>query len=120
MPTYRYACQACGHELEEFQSMTSKPRKRCPACGKSKLQRLIGAGAGVIFKGSGFYATDYRSTSYSAGEKAAGESGAGKPDANGTCGRDVCKQDGCQGGDGRTSDTPAKDGADGGGAAKKP
>lgn len=72
MPTYRYECQSCGHGLELFQSMTEKPRRKCPDCGKPKLQRLIGAGAGVIFKGSGFYETDYRSSSYKAAEKAAG------------------------------------------------
>ena len=64
MPTYEYACEKCGHHFEEFQSITAKPLKKCPACGTSKLQRLIGAGAGVIFKGSGFYQTDYRSDSY--------------------------------------------------------
>jgi putative FmdB family regulatory protein len=64
MPTYDYACQACGHEFEEFQSMSAKPLKKCPACGRMKLKRLIGTGAGIIFKGSGFYETDYRSDSY--------------------------------------------------------
>jgi putative FmdB family regulatory protein len=64
MPTYDYACSACGHRFEEFQSMSSDPLKKCPACKKSKLERLIGTGAGVIFKGSGFYQTDYRSESY--------------------------------------------------------
>lgn len=64
MPTYEYVCDACGHELEEFQSMSAKPLKKCPECGKPKLRRLIGTGAGVIFKGSGFYQTDYRSDSY--------------------------------------------------------
>ena len=62
MPTYRYECQACGHLFELFQSMTDKLKRKCPACGKPKLDRLIGAGAGVIFKGSGFYQTDYKNT----------------------------------------------------------
>ena len=93
MPTYRYACQACGHELEEFQSMTAAPLKRCPECGKSKLQRLIGAGAGIIFKGSGFYSTDYRAPAPAEPAKDAGT--ASDP---GTCGKPVCKQNGCQGG----------------------
>ena len=62
MPTYDYRCDACEHRFEEFQSMTQKPLRKCPQCGKNKLQRLIGAGAGVIFKGSGFYQTDYKST----------------------------------------------------------
>jgi putative FmdB family regulatory protein len=64
MPTYEYVCDNCGHEFEQFQSITARPLRKCPACGKNKLKRLIGAGAGVIFKGSGFYATDYRSEGY--------------------------------------------------------
>ncbi len=64
MPTYDYRCDACGHEFEEFQSMAASPLRKCPACGKLKLKRLIGTGAGVIFKGSGFYETDYRSDNY--------------------------------------------------------
>jgi putative FmdB family regulatory protein len=63
MPTYEYECQKCGHRFDEFQSMTAKPLVRCPKC-KGKLKRLVGAGAGFLFKGSGFYATDYRSSSY--------------------------------------------------------
>jgi putative FmdB family regulatory protein len=69
MPTYDYLCAACGHRFEEFQSMSAKALRKCPACKKSKLDRLIGAGAGVIFKGSGFYQTDYRPSSYSADAK---------------------------------------------------
>lgn len=64
MPTYDYVCDACGHAFDEFQSMTAEPLRRCPSCGKLKLRRLIGTGAGVLFKGSGFYETDYRSESY--------------------------------------------------------
>ena len=64
MPTYDYQCEACEHEFEEFQSISAKPLKKCPQCGKRSLQRLIGTGGGVIFKGSGFYQTDYRSASY--------------------------------------------------------
>lgn len=64
MPTYEYACEECGFELEMFQSIMARPVRKCPECGKLKLQRLIGTGAGVIFKGSGFYETDYRSESY--------------------------------------------------------
>ena len=70
MPTYDYACQACGHELEIFHSMSESPKKKCPNCGKLKLQRQIGAGAGILFKGGGFYETDYRSKSYKEGAKA--------------------------------------------------
>lgn len=64
MPTYDYQCQACEHEFELFQQMTAPVKKKCPECGKLKLKRLIGTGAGVIFKGGGFYETDYRSDSY--------------------------------------------------------
>ena len=70
MPTYDYRCDACSHEFEEFQSMMDKPLKKCPKCKKSKLKRLIGTGAAVIFKGSGFYQTDYRSESYKSAAKA--------------------------------------------------
>ncbi|MGA1979069.1 MAG: zinc ribbon domain-containing protein [Sedimentisphaerales bacterium] len=64
MPTYEYICGNCGHEFEHFQSMTTGPLRKCPKCGRNKLKRLIGAGAGVIFKGTGFYETDYRSEGY--------------------------------------------------------
>lgn len=69
MPTYDYACGACGHRFEEFQSIAAAPLRQCPQCGKARLERLIGPGAGVIFKGSGFYQTDYRSSSYAADSK---------------------------------------------------
>ncbi len=71
MPTYDYICKECEHEWELFQTMKSKPIRKCPDCGKLKAQRLIGAGAGIIFKGSGFYQTDYRSSSYKKGAEAA-------------------------------------------------
>lgn len=74
MPTYEYACDACGATFERFQSITKKPVRRCPECRKLKVRRLIGAGGGFIFRGSGFYVTDYRSSEYQA--KAKAESGA--------------------------------------------
>src|SRR5687767_4284718 len=74
MPTYDYKCDACGHAFELFQSIKADPIKKCPVCGKSKVKRLIGTGAGLIFKGSGFYITDYRDKSYT--DKAKAESGA--------------------------------------------
>lgn len=64
MPTYEYRCDQCGKTLEVFHSIKDAPKKKCPHCGKLKLKRLLGTGAGVIFKGSGFYQTDYRSDSY--------------------------------------------------------
>src|SRR5690349_19348134 len=70
MPTYEYQCDACDHNFDEFQSFSEKPLKKCPKCGKPKLRRVFGTGAAVIFKGSGFYQTDYRSESYKQGAKA--------------------------------------------------
>ena len=70
MPTYAYECQACDHAVEFFQSMSESPKRKCPACGKLKLKRKIGTGAGILFKGSGFYETDYRSQSYRDGAAA--------------------------------------------------
>ncbi|NQT94758.1 MAG: zinc ribbon domain-containing protein [Lentisphaerae bacterium] len=68
MPTYEYECTRCGHVFEQFHSMTDKRRKRCPKC-RGGVRKLIGAGAGILFKGSGFYQTDYRSDSYREGAK---------------------------------------------------
>ncbi len=76
MPTYQYECKNCGHTLEEFQSITEAPLVRCPQCHTDSLVRILGSGAGLIFKGSGFYLTDYKrsSTSSTAPEKKAKES----------------------------------------------
>ena len=83
MPTYEYVCEACGHRFDAYQSITADALKKCPACGKRSLERLIGIGGGIIFKGSGFYETDYRSESYkkaAAAEKSASStSGDTKP-----------------------------------------
>lgn len=62
MPTYEYECRACGHAFETMHSMTAPVLRKCPKCGKLKLDRLVSGGAGVIFKGSGFYETDYKRT----------------------------------------------------------
>jgi len=83
MPTYEYVCTSCGHEFELVQKMTDPPRRRCPRC-RCKVERKIGTGAGIIFKGSGFYATDYRSAEYKAKARAesvgaSGGAGGGKP-----------------------------------------
>ena len=80
MPTYDYQCDACGHLWELFQKITDDPIDRCPDCKKKKARRLFGTGAAVVFKGSGFYQTDYRSDSYKKGEKAAKEKSDGKPE----------------------------------------
>ncbi|RMH27647.1 MAG: zinc ribbon domain-containing protein [Planctomycetota bacterium] len=83
MPTYDYRCGSCGHSFELFQSMKDSAKRKCPECGRLALERLIGTGAGVLFKGSGFYQTDYRSESYTkAAQKdannAPGDNGAAK------------------------------------------
>ena len=77
MPTYDYVCNACGHALEVFQSINEPVLRKCPRCKKQKLERRIGPGAGILFKGGGFYQTDYRSESYKQGESS--EKGDGKP-----------------------------------------
>jgi len=69
MPTYGYICEKCRYQFEQFQTITARPLRTCPKCGRKGLKRLIGTGAGVIFKGSGFYQTDYRSESYKKAEK---------------------------------------------------
>jgi putative FmdB family regulatory protein len=88
MPTYEYQCDACDHNFDEFQSMSEDPLTKCPKCGKKKLRRVYGPGAAILFKGSGFYQTDYRSESYKSAAKADQEfvkSGeAGKSGTNGT------------------------------------
>ena len=70
MPTYDYVCDACEHEFELFQSITENAKRKCPECGRMKLRRLFGTGAAIVFKGSGFYQTDYRSESYRKGAEA--------------------------------------------------
>lgn len=86
MPTYEYVCSACSHSFEEFQSITAAPLKKCPACNRRALRRLIGTGAAFIFKGSGFYQTDYRSDSYRKAEKAEKESAAPAPKTEASAG----------------------------------
>ena len=70
MPTYEYQCDACGHKFDKFQSIKADPIRACPQCRKNKVRRLISTGAGLIFKGSGFYITDYRPESYKEAAKA--------------------------------------------------
>jgi putative FmdB family regulatory protein len=85
MPTYEYHCDACDHNFDEFQSMSEAPLKKCPQCKKPKLRRVFGTGAAILFKGSGFYETDYRSESYKQAAKADTE-GSSKTSSNGTDG----------------------------------
>lgn len=82
MPTYEYQCRKCGHQFEKFQSITAEPLKTCPKC-KGKVARLVSGGAGIIFKGSGFYQTDYKKTSHTshaAEKKAESPKAESKPD----------------------------------------
>ena len=86
MPTYEYQCGACEHKWEEFQSISAKPTKKCPECGRAKAERLISAGGGIIFRGSGFYQTDYRSDSYRKGAEAAKKASDGGSSGGGSGG----------------------------------
>lgn len=94
MPTYEYRCKACGKQTDIFHSMSEAPKRKCPACGKNALERMIGTGGAVIFKGSGFYQTDYRSESYKKGAEAdkppssGGESKPDKPEKKKDTGKD--------------------------------
>ena len=85
MPTYEYECEGCGHHFDEFQSFKDEPLKTCPKCHEDRLRRLFGAGAAILFKGSGFYQTDYRSDSYRQAAKTDSGSGSGgdKPATSG-------------------------------------
>ncbi|HNV24425.1 MAG TPA: zinc ribbon domain-containing protein [Candidatus Omnitrophota bacterium] len=83
MPTYEYECSACGHHLEVFQSITDKKLKKCPQCGKNKLTRLLGGGTGIIFKGTGFYETDYK-------KKKSSESSSSCPKADKSDSKNAC------------------------------
>jgi len=94
MPTYDYVCESCGHELEMFQSMTEGPKRKCPACGTLKLRRRIGTGAAIVFKGSGFYQTDYRSKSYheaKAADEKAGSTGSSEASDSKSSGKSKAK-----------------------------
>lgn len=88
MPTYDYECKSCAHTWESFQSIKAPPTKKCPECGKGTAKRVIGPGAGILFKGSGFYITDYRSDSYKKAAAADSKSsdGGGKSESGGTKG----------------------------------
>jgi putative FmdB family regulatory protein len=110
MPTYDYECDACGHRFELYQSISADPDRKCPACKKLKLRRLIGTGAAVVFKGSGFYQTDYRSDSYK--KSAAADSGS-SPSTEKTSGEKASSEK-------STSDKPASKPAESSPPKKKP
>lgn len=99
MPTYEYVCEKCGHEFEQFQSIADEPLRVCPrqVCtrkkwGRGRVRRKIGAGAGLLFKGSGFYITDYRSESYKQAAKKEAE--AAKPSSDGKTASESAKSEG--------------------------
>jgi putative FmdB family regulatory protein len=91
MPTYDYVCEACQHEFEHFQSIKDEQLRKCPKCGRRKLRRLIGPGAAIVFKGSGFYQTDYRSESYK--KSAAAEKSKATPESKPASGSDGAKSE---------------------------
>ncbi len=94
MPTYEYECDACENKFEEFQSITADPLTKCPVCKKKKVRRLFSTGGGLLFKGSGFYTTDYRSDSYKKGASSAEKSSSKSTDKSSS--------------EGSKSDKPAK------------
>ncbi|TVQ62502.1 MAG: zinc ribbon domain-containing protein [Phycisphaerales bacterium] len=96
MPTYDYVCRGCEHAFELFQSMSAPVKRKCPSCGQAKLERLIGTGAAVLFKGGGFYETDYRSASYKKAAEAEQKSSSGSGSGSGS-------------GDARTSEAKPSD-----------
>lgn len=110
MPTYDYECDACGHRFELYQSISADPERKCPECKKLKLRRLIGTGAAVVFKGSGFYQTDYRSDSY---KKSAAADSAPSSSTEKTSGEKAS-------GEKATSDKPASKPAESSPPKKKP
>lgn len=128
MPTYDYVCEACGHEFEHFQSMSDKLLRTCPKCAKKKLVRKVGAGAGLIFKGSGFYITDYKKSGSSPAGDASSRAGSeGKPGSEGKSGSgEKSGSGGASGSEGASgtsgsgagsSDAKASSGGGGGGKA---
>jgi len=113
MPTYEYTCAACGHDFERFESITAKPNKLCPKCGKKKGERRISAGGGFLFKGSGFYITDYKKT----GSKPAdGKPAEGKP-AETKASTEPAKSGDSKSSDGKPASTESKPSGDSGGGS---
>lgn len=102
MPTYEYECEGCGHTFDELQGFSDPPLTKCPKCKKKKLRRLFGTGAALLFKGAGFYQTDYRSESYKAGEKKESDTTKPKTEAPAT------PSNGSSASDGATPAKPAK------------
>jgi putative FmdB family regulatory protein len=91
MPTYDYVCQECGAKFERFQKMSDGMLRKCPECGRLKLKRLMGIGAGIIFKGSGFYETDYKRKSSGNGKPAKSTVSAGSSDSSDSSAKESAK-----------------------------
>ena len=109
MPTYDYECDACQHKFELYQGINDEVKKKCPECKKNKLRRLLGTGAAIVFKGSGFYQTDYRSESYrksQAAEKSSSSSEAGAKSEGAAKGDSSAKSEGSS----KSESTPKSDG----------
>jgi putative FmdB family regulatory protein len=109
MPTYDYQCDACDHKFELYQGINDEKKRKCPECGKLKLRRLIGTGAAIVFKGSGFYQTDYRSESYNKAKAA------DKPSDGGSSGDKKASG----GSSGSSSDSKPSNGKKSGGSSAK-
>src|SRR5262245_54793692 len=108
MPTYDYICKSCNHTFELFQSMKDAPKRKCPECGKNALERLIGTGAAIMFKGSGFYETDYRSESYKKAAEA--DKPSSSTDKSDTAGKDASKPAETKASDSKSTESnPSKD-----------
>ncbi len=99
MPTYDYTCDACGHTFEEFQNITAEMLTKCPKCKKKKLRRLFGTGAALVFKGSGFYQTDYRSEGYKKAVAAEKNSSSSEKSSSGDSSKSDSKNSGSTGSD---------------------
>lgn len=108
MPTYDYQCDACQHEWELFQRITEDPVKKCPECGKKKAVRQFGTGAAIMFKGSGFYETDYRSDSYKKSAKADSK----KPDSTSDSSKDSSSKSDSPKSESKSSGSPKKSSSD--------
>ena len=108
MPTYEYICEACEHEFEQFQSIKADPITLCPTCGKQQVRRKISAGAGILFKGGGFYETDYRSAGYKDAAKKDSEASGGAKSETKADGKDGKSETKSEAKSDPKSDAPAK------------
>jgi putative FmdB family regulatory protein len=114
MPTYDYVCDACGHSFEQVQSIAQPALRKCPECSKRKLRRLFGTGAAVMFKGSGFYQTDYRSDSYRKAAEADKPAETSSAESKSSDGKPQGSQPAAEKGTEKTGSRPATDKKPGG------